>query len=67
MSNNAEEQKNKALAFMGMSSGILSLVIAAVVIFPILCCFGICLLGFISAPFTEDPVPTVTESSGVIT
>lgn len=62
MSNNSENQRNKAFAFMGMSGGILALVIALVIVFPILCCLVMCFAGAISAPFT-DATPIPTEST----
>lgn len=55
------QKPNPGLTFLGMSGGILALVIAAVIILPVLCCVGMMFFGVIGAATTDPtPIPTYT-------
>lgn len=53
-----QSNHNPGLTFLGMSGGILALVISLMILAPILCCVGACLLG--AADSVVNPSPGVT-------
>ena len=53
-----QPQHNVGLTFMGMSGGILMLVMALVIVLPIVGCFGLCLMGGVIGATTPTPTPS---------
>jgi hypothetical protein len=51
---------NPGLTFLGMSGGILALVVALMILLPVLGCIGCCLFGGIGSVLAPDPLTTPT-------
>ena len=53
-------KRDPGLTFLGMSGGILMLVIALVILFPILCCVGMMVMGIVGSAVSPEPTPSFT-------
>lgn len=60
MAYNPPPQRDPGMTFLGLSGGILMLVIALVIVAPILCCFGMVAVGLFGA--AVDPGPSISPT-----
>lgn len=54
----APAKANPGLTFLGMSGGVLFLVLALVLLLPMVCCGVLCLMGAFGAAVDPSPTPT---------